>query len=89
MNTDTQIRNKLLRKINRIPADKLKELDDFVSKLEHDTIQKPRTLSFAGSWKDIDDILFQNLTIDLIANRQKNRRLWSPITRVISEGSPT
>lgn len=74
MNTDTQIRTQLLRKIYRIPADKLKELDDFVSKLERDTIQKPRTLSFAGSWKDIEDNLFHDLTIDLVANRQKNRR---------------
>ena len=74
MITDTQIRHQLIRKINRIPADKLKELDDFVSRLGYDTIRKSKTLSFAGSWIDIDDTLFHDLTDDLIANRQKNRR---------------
>ena len=74
MITDTQRRNQIVRKINRIPVDKLKELDDFVSKLEEDLTQKSKTLSFAGSWKDIDDTLFNDLTSDLISNRQRNRR---------------
>lgn len=74
MITDTQRRNQILRKINRIPTDKLKELDDFVSKLEQGIIQKSKTLSFAGAWSDIDDTVFNDLTHDLISNRQRNRR---------------
>ena len=74
MITDTERRNQILRKINRIPTDKLKELDDFVSKLEQGIIQKSKTLSFAGAWSDIDDTVFNDLTHDLISNRQRNKR---------------
>ena len=34
MITDSQRRNLILRRINRIPKDKLKELEDYISKLE-------------------------------------------------------
>jgi hypothetical protein len=74
MITDTQRRNQILRKINRIPTEKLKELDDFVSNLEQGIIQKSKTLSFAGAWSDIDETVFNDLTNDLISNRQRNRR---------------
>jgi hypothetical protein len=74
MITDAQRRNQLLRRISRIPKDKLKELDEYVSKLEQDKSQKSRTLSFAGAWQDIDDSTIEELTKNLINNRQKNRR---------------
>jgi hypothetical protein len=75
MITDTQRRNQILRRISRIPNDKLKELDDYVSKLEQDNNNnKKRTLSFAGAWRDIDNSVFDDLTNNLINNRQKNRR---------------
>jgi len=74
MITDIQRRNQLLRRINRIPKDKLKELDEYVSKLEHEIVRKSKTLSYAGSWQDIDESTFKDLTEKLISNRQKNRR---------------
>ena len=74
MITDTQRRNQILRRISRIPKDKLKELDDYVSKLEQENNTKKRTLSFAGAWQDIDNSIFDDLTNNLINNRQKNRR---------------
>lgn len=74
MITDSQIRNKLLRKIQRIPSEKLKELDDFISKLVGKGDHKSKTLSFAGAWKDIDGSIFQDLTENLIKNRQRNKR---------------
>jgi hypothetical protein len=74
MTTKTQRRNQLLRRISRIPEDKLKELDDFVSKLEKDANKKSRTLSFAGAWQGIDDSAFADLTSNLVNNRGRNRR---------------
>ncbi len=74
MITDTMKRNQLLKRINRIPEDKLKELDDFVSQLEKDIAVRSRTLSFAGAWQDMDDSVFNDLTRNLISNRQYNRR---------------
>jgi len=74
MITDTQRRNQILRRISRIPKDKLKELDDYISKLERNISKKSKTLSFAGSWIDIDESVFKDFTADLIDNRNKNRR---------------
>lgn len=74
METDIQIRNQLLRKIQRIPAEKLRELNDFVSKLEQTTNKKDKILSFAGAWEDMDDSLFEELTDNLISKRKRNKR---------------
>jgi hypothetical protein len=74
MITDTQRRNQILRRISRIPKDKLKELDEYVSKLEQEISKKSNTLSFAGAWEDMDNSTFDDLTKNLVSNRQKNRR---------------
>lgn len=72
--TDTQRRQQILKKIYRVSSDKLEELDDFVSKLELNTNKKDQTMSFAGTWQDIDDSAFKELTDNLINNRQRNKR---------------
>lgn len=71
MITDTKRRNQLLRRISRMPEDKLKELDDFVSKLEQGVSKKSRTLSFAGCWKDIEDSVSENIVIPMTENSAK------------------
>ncbi len=71
MITDTQRKNKILRRINQIPADKLKELDEFVSTLEQGVLPTSKKLVFAGAWRDIDDVVFNDFTNDLIGNRQR------------------
>lgn len=74
MIADTQIRQQIFRKIRRIPANKLNDLYDYLSKLEQ-TIEKPsKTLSFAGSWNNINESAFDDLTENLILNRSKNSR---------------
>lgn len=72
--TNAQIRNQLLRKIQKIPNDKLKELNDYIAKLEGEPEKKSKVLSFAGAWSDIDNSVFQDLTENLINNRQRNKR---------------
>jgi len=74
MITDTQRRNQILRRISKIPQDKLKQLDDYVSKLENEISNSSKTMSYAGAWQDIDESVFDELTRNLIGNRQKNRR---------------
>jgi len=74
MMTNTQIRNQILRKIQRIPADRLKELEVFVSKLEETTNKKDKNLSFAGAWENIDDNLFNEFTENLLDRRLRNKR---------------
>ena len=74
---DTQIRQQIFRKIRRIPSDKLHDLNDYLSKLEQ-TAEKPsKILSFAGSWNNIDESAFNELTDHLITNRNKNSRRFN------------
>jgi hypothetical protein len=74
MNSDTLIRSQILKKIQRIPSDRLKELNDFVSKLEKSHEKKERILAFAGAWENMEPSIFNELTENLISNRRKNRK---------------
>ena len=49
MMTATQIRSQLIRRIQRIPSNKLIELDEMVSRLEQTPSNKDKNLSFAGA----------------------------------------
>ncbi len=73
MTTDTQIRNQLIRRIQKIPSNKLKEL---VAKLELSSPKKDKNLSFAGAWANLDSELFHNLTEKLIDNRQRSKIIY-------------
>ena len=74
MMTATQIRSQLIRRIQRIPSNKLIELDEMVSRLEETPSNKDKNLSFAGAWENIDLETFDNLTVNLLENRQRNKR---------------
>jgi len=74
MKADTQIRQQIFRKIRRIPSEKLNDLNDYLSKLEQTSGKPSKTLSFAGSWNNIDESVFDELTENLISNRAKNVR---------------
>ncbi|MFO7925027.1 MAG: hypothetical protein R6U58_15190 [Bacteroidales bacterium] len=74
MTSDTQIRHQLIRRIQRIRADKLRQLDDYAAKLEENISNKEKILSFAGAWENIEGEIFNELTDNLINRRQKNKR---------------
>lgn len=74
MIADTQIRQQILRKIRRIPSDKLNDLNEYLSKLEQTTEKTSKILSYAGSWSNIDESAFDEFTDNLIVNRSKNAR---------------
>ena len=74
MITDAQIRNQIIRQIQRIPPEKLKELEDFILKLDESKNKKAKILSFAGAWKNIDGSVLNDLTENLISSRLKNKR---------------
>ena len=73
MISDTQRKQQILRRIDRMSKEKLIELDKYLSGLEKVSSNKARTLSFAGAWEDIDDSVYKDLTDNLISNRKKNR----------------
>lgn len=74
MKTENQIRSQIIRQLNKMSTKKLKELQKFLSELEQDSGKQSKVLSYAGAWNDIDDSVMEDLTDNLIANRQKNRR---------------
>jgi hypothetical protein len=74
MIAETQIRRQLLQRIQRIPSNKLNELNEFVLKLEQTSSNKDKILSFAGAWKNLDTDAFFELTENLLSNRQLNKR---------------
>lgn len=75
--TDTQIRQQILRKIRRIPAIKLKDLNEYLSRLEQSIEKSSKIHSYAGCWKNLDESAFVELTDKLIENRNKNSRRFN------------
>jgi hypothetical protein len=75
MDVKNTLRNNLMRKIERLPADKLTEIDNLLQKIESQFKSKEKTLQLAGAWKDLDDDLFIDLTEKLHDNRAKDRQL--------------
>ena len=70
----SQIRQQILRKISRMPANKLNDLNEYLDKLEKTTKKKSRIISYAGSWNNIDKSAFDELTANLIIRRNQNPR---------------
>lgn len=77
MITEAKKRQQILKKINKIPLNKLKELEDFISILEQKINKKTKLLSFAGTWENIEDSVLLDFTENLIENRKHNNRRWS------------
>jgi hypothetical protein len=74
MIADAQMRQQILRKIRRMPSNKLHDLNEYLSKLEQASEKASKVLSYAGSWNSIDESAFNELTGNLISNRNKNTR---------------
>lgn len=74
MITEEKKRQKILKQITSIPSSKLKELENFISKLEHKINVKTEILSFAGAWENIEDSVLFDFTENLIDNRKRNKR---------------
>jgi len=75
MDIKNKLRNNLIRKIQRLSMDKLTEISDLLSKIENQFKSKDKTLKLAGSWKDLDKDVFNDLTEKLHDNRAKDRQI--------------
>jgi hypothetical protein len=75
MTVKNRLRNKLVRLIQGLSADKLTEVDNILDKIEHQLKSKENTLKLAGSWKDLDNDLFSDLTDKLHFHRISDRDL--------------
>ena len=75
MDSKDKLRNKLVEKIQQLPADKLIQVNDLLDEIEAHANSKNETLQLAGSWKDIDEELFSDLTSNLHHNRNNDRQI--------------
>ncbi len=74
--TKDKLKDKIINRINSLSRDKLKNIDEFIDKLEIEHHSKQKVLSFAGMWKDLDDETFQDLTEHLHTKRKRgNERI--------------
>lgn len=75
MTVKNRLRNNLIRKIQQLSTDKLTEVSNLLGKMEGKLKSKEKTLLLAGSWKDLDENLFSNLTENLHTNRANDRQI--------------
>lgn len=75
MTIRNRLRNNLIRKIQQLSTDKLTEMNNLLSKLENQFKSKDKTLKLAGSWKDLGDDFFVDLTEKLHDNRARDRQI--------------
>ena len=75
MNVKNRLRNNLVRKIQQLSTAKLTEITKLLSTLEHQLNAKETTLQLAGSWKELNDDVFNDLTEKLHENRANDRQI--------------
>ena len=69
MDVKNRLRNNLIRKIQQLSTDKLTEMSNLLSKIENQFKSKDKTLSLAGTWKDLGDDILIDLTEKLREQR--------------------
>ena len=76
--TSLTLKDKLINEISLIPDEKLVELYNFIHYFRLGVERNSKDLlSYAGTWKDIDDEVFDNYLLDIKNRRKKafgNRR---------------
>ncbi len=75
MNVKNRLRNTLVRKLQQLSTDKLTEINNLLSKIESQLKSKDKTLKLAGTWKDLDDNFFIEMTEKLHDNRANDRQI--------------
>lgn len=75
MNVKSRLRNNLVRTIQQLSAAKLNEVINFLNKGTKRKKSKEKTLNLAGDWKDLNEELIVDLTLNLHANRTNDRQI--------------
>ena len=72
METRKELIEGLKERIDKLSEEKLKDVSRFLESLDNEN-QKLKLLSFSGSWSDLDEETFNDLT-EGIEKRRKNNR---------------
>ena len=71
---EKEIRKKILTRIEKMSTDKLDNVWKLLKSIENQSKNNADILSYAGCWKDLDQELFDDLTINLGEKRLQDRR---------------
>jgi len=73
MATTNTIKNRIIKRISRLPKEKLESVEEFIEQIE--SKQPTDIMSYVGMWKHMDDEFIKDLTINLPFRRSldKNR----------------
>lgn len=74
MTKASKVKLEIIKKLEAFSLAKLSQVMAFVKNLDEDESRKTRVLSFAGSWKDLDQEIFDDLTVNLQKNRETDIR---------------
>jgi pyruvate/oxaloacetate carboxyltransferase len=69
-----ELKKKIIKHIEKMPADKLNNVWKYVKNADKRERKKDDILTYAGCWKDLDKEVLDNLTIYLGKNRMLDRR---------------
>lgn len=75
MDSKNKLRNNLIQKIQQLSDDKLEQVNDLLDEMEAHENSKQITLQLAGSWKDLNEELFNDLTSSLHYKRNNDRQI--------------
>ncbi len=75
MDVKNRLRNRIVKMLHLLSTDKLTEISNVLNKIERQLQSKEKTLTLAGSWKDLDDDLFAELTQKLHDRRGLDRQI--------------
>ena len=75
MNVKNRLRNYLVRKLQQLSAAKLTDINNLLNKIESQIKSKEKTLNLAGTWKDLDDSFFNEMTEKLHNKRADDRQI--------------
>jgi hypothetical protein len=74
MDDKVKIRKKIIKRLEEMPKSRLGKVFEYIESLENKAKHKKDILSFAGSWKNIDPALFEELTSGVQERRTRTSR---------------
>lgn len=69
----SKIRDEIKTRVDQVPAERLSDILEFIKQFESEE-EDSGILNYFGIWKDLDDELLDDLTINLHENRIETTR---------------
>jgi len=70
----SKIRDEIKTRVDQVPAERLSDILEFIKQFESEGEEDSGILNYFGIWKDLDEELLEDLTINLHENRIETTR---------------